>query len=64
MVDLGTALTAAGQDHEAGTILREAVELLAGQPDPYNLARAKAALGRALASQPGQARPCCTRPWT
>ena len=57
MVDLGTALTAAGQDHEAGTILREAVELLAGQPDPYNLARAKAALGRALASQPGQARP-------
>ena len=57
MVDLGTALTAAGQDHEAGTILREAAELLAGQPDPYNLARAKAALGRALASQPGQARP-------
>jgi len=51
------ALTTAGQDHEAGTILREAVELLAGQPDPYNLARAKAALGRALASQPGQARP-------
>ena len=57
MVDLGTALTAAGQDHEAWTILREAAELLAGQPDPYNLARAKAALGRALASQPGQARP-------
>jgi tetratricopeptide (TPR) repeat protein len=57
MVDLGTALTAAGQDHQAGTILREAVELLAGQPDPYNLARARAALGRALVSQPGQARP-------
>ena len=51
------ALTAAGQEHEAGTILGEAVELLAGQPDPYNLARARAALGRALASQPAQARP-------
>jgi len=29
MVDLGTALTAAGQEHEAGTILRQAAELLA-----------------------------------
>jgi tetratricopeptide (TPR) repeat protein len=57
MIDLGTALTAAGQDHQAGTILRQAAQLLAGQPDPYNQARARAALGRALVSQPGQARP-------
>ena len=41
MIDLGTALTGAGRDGEAVTILHEAAQLLSGQPDPYNIARAE-----------------------
>jgi tetratricopeptide (TPR) repeat protein len=57
MIDLGTALTAAGDDQEAVTVLRDAARQLDGQPDPYNQARALAAFGRALAARPGQALP-------
>jgi tetratricopeptide (TPR) repeat protein len=57
LVDLGNALTAAGQNEEAAAVLREAVRLLDGEPDPYNQARAKASLGRALASRRAQAEP-------
>jgi tetratricopeptide (TPR) repeat protein len=49
-IDLGAVLSAAGQDGEAARMLREAIRVLG--PDPYNLARARAALGRALWSQP------------
>jgi tetratricopeptide (TPR) repeat protein len=57
LVDLGNALTAAGHADEAITALREAARLLEGEPDPYNQARAQAALGRALASRPARAEP-------
>jgi tetratricopeptide (TPR) repeat protein len=57
MVDLGNALTAAGREGEAIPLLQEAARLLDGHPDPYNQARAMAALGRAQASRPGHALP-------
>jgi tetratricopeptide (TPR) repeat protein len=57
MIDLGKALTAAAREDEAVPVLQEASRLLDGHPDPYNQARALAALGRAQASQPAQALP-------
>jgi hypothetical protein len=48
MVDLGSALAAAGRQGDAATMLGEAAGMLDSQPDPYNQARARAALGRAL----------------
>jgi tetratricopeptide (TPR) repeat protein len=57
MVDLGNALAAAGREAEAVPVLQEAARLLDGHPDPYNQARALAALGRAQASRPAQALP-------
>lgn len=57
MIDLGNALSAAGREAEAVPVLQEAVRLLDGHPDPYNQARALAALGRAQASRPAQALP-------
>lgn len=57
MVDLGTALTAAGREAEAVPVLHEAAQMLDGHPDPYNQARARAALGRAQASRPARALP-------
>lgn len=55
MIDLGNALAASAREDEAGPVLQEAARLLDGHPDPYNQARALAALGRAQASRPGQA---------
>jgi tetratricopeptide (TPR) repeat protein len=57
MIDLGNALSAAGREAGAVPVLQEAVRLLDGHPDPYNQARALAALGRAQASRPAQALP-------
>ena len=57
MIDLGNALSAAGREAEAVPLLQEAARLLDGHPDPYNQARALAALGRAQASQPADAIP-------
>jgi tetratricopeptide (TPR) repeat protein len=57
MTDLGNALSAAGREAEAVPVLQEAVRLLDGHPDPYNQARALAALGRAQASRPADALP-------
>jgi tetratricopeptide (TPR) repeat protein len=57
MIDLGKALTAATREDEAVPVLQEASRLLDGHPDPYNQARALAALGRAQASRPAQALP-------
>ena len=57
MIDLGSALSAAGREAEAVPVLQEAVRLLDGHPDPYNQARALAALGRAQASRPADALP-------
>jgi tetratricopeptide (TPR) repeat protein len=57
MIDLGNALAAVGREAEAVPVLQEAARLLDGHPDPYNQARALAALGRAQASRPGQALP-------
>jgi tetratricopeptide (TPR) repeat protein len=54
-IDLGQALTAAGRTGEAAGLLREAVRVLGGGPDLYNLARARAALGCALPSRPALA---------
>lgn len=57
MIDLGNTLAAAGREAEAVPVLQEAVRLLDGHPDPYNQARALAALGHAQASRPAQALP-------
>lgn len=57
MIDLGNALTADAREDEAVPILHEAARLLDGHPDPYNRARALAALGRAQTSRPSQALP-------
>lgn len=57
MIDLGSALTASALDDEAVPVLHEAARLLDSHLDPYNQARALAALGRAQMSQPDQALP-------
>jgi tetratricopeptide (TPR) repeat protein len=61
MIDLGNALSAAGREAEAVPVLQEAVRLLDSHPDPYNQARALAALGRAQASRPDDALPLLDR---
>jgi len=54
-IDLGQALTATGDADGAAGLLREAAAILDDGRDPYNLARASAALARALPSDPAQA---------
>jgi tetratricopeptide (TPR) repeat protein len=55
-IDLGRALAAAGRAGEASGLLSEAIRVLDDGADPYNLARARAALGCALLSRPALAR--------
>lgn len=52
---LGMSLTEAGRTGEAETVLREAVRGLRGGPDRHGLARALAALGRAVPDRPSLA---------
>ncbi|MEV8636041.1 tetratricopeptide repeat protein [Streptosporangium sp. NPDC051023] len=52
LCDLGDALTEKGREAEAVACLAEAEDLLAGQDDPYNRARARVLLGRAQAGEP------------
>ena len=54
-IDLGQAPTAAGEPDQAAGLLREAADILDDGRDPCNLACARAALARALPSEPAEA---------